>query len=147
MSQMLHPSCVPPDVGVCFGSNLSHISKANARAFLDHWISAGFLEFKKVWRKGCLQDPLPADERWHMLRGDEEPANHPDVMFDEGVVDDEDPIDTHQASAARPSFGSKGPLLQLSPGDPLGFTEPIHGIILFSYPVVYSLKLILRDLQ
>lgn len=126
MKELLHPACIPPDEQVSFGYNLSHCSKANAKALIEHWVEVGFLEFRKVWRNGRLQDPLPVAERWHMLREDDSLADDPDTLVDDATGHDEVTGEAALLTFKPPKFGSKGPLLHLRLDEPAGFLEPIH---------------------
>lgn len=123
MTQLLNPACVPSDPETTFGYNLAHCSKASTKALIEHWMDVGFLEFRKVWRNGKLQEPVPVEERWHMLRDDEDVTGDPDVRLDE-----DDGITTDEAvlTFKPPMYGSKGPLLLLDIGEAAGFTDPIH---------------------
>lgn len=128
MTELLHPDCVPPDQNVVFGYNLAHTSKPNTRAFIEHWIALGFLEFRKIWRNGAMRDPLPVGERWHMLRDDDNASDSGDVRFHDEIPDaaDNGLVLLHQSKA--PIFGSKGRILELVVDDPAGFIEPIHDV-------------------
>lgn len=122
MRDLLHPDCIPPDQDVVFGYNIAHTSKSNARALVAHWLQLGFLEFRKVWRNGKAQDPLPPEERWHML-GDRQDR---DADAGQGV-------DSRASSPAgemyrwkAPVFGSLGPIVPVTVLNAEGFDKPIR---------------------
>lgn len=143
MVELLHPACIPPDENVAFGYNSSHTSGPNAKAFIEHWLDVGFLEFRKVWQNSRMNDPQPVNERWHMLREDDEA---PCGARQAGPADDEEADEEASASAdadadadehwarsltvTAPKFGSRGPALHLKPWEAVGFMTPIHDDVL-----------------
>ncbi|VDC02223.1 unnamed protein product [Peniophora sp. CBMAI 1063] len=122
-SQLLHADCIPPAIEVRFGYNNSHTRSEHAKAFINHWTELGFLQFNKIWKNGKICDPLPAEERWHMLR----PADGPDGS-DEEERDQEGAQPDAQGVLQRksPSYGSKGAILPVKITNPAGFEEPIR---------------------
>ncbi|KZV69448.1 hypothetical protein PENSPDRAFT_665797 [Peniophora sp. CONT] len=109
MESLLNPACLPDDEDICFGYNLSHTSQASAKGLIEHFLKVGFLEFKSVWKNGALRPPLPSDERWHMLREEE----------DEDETNENSADNPTRASITKPpEFGSKGPLLHVPIADP-----------------------------
>lgn len=122
MRDLLLPECIPPEEDVVFGYNVTHTSKANAKALVVHWIQLGFLEFRKVWRNGKLHDPLPAEDRWHML-GDGVDHDGAERVARDGRVG---PAAAGLSTSKMSVFGSRGPMLPVAILNPDGFEKPIR---------------------